>query len=438
MTTIPQLAAVMQAVLDDFPQTVARSSGFTRRVSKFSATAFVQACVFGWLSNPQATLENLAQTALTLDVPISPQGLDARFTPAAAKLLQEVLAATIRQVVLAEPVVIPLLQRFSAVYLLDSSVITLPDELLQQWAGCGGDGAISALKLVVRLDLARGELNGPELQPGRLHDAKSELALASLPAGALRIADLGFFSLPMMAMIAKQGGYWLSRLHASPDVYHADGRRLDVGQWLHQQRGEQVELPVILGSKDQLPARLLARRVPAAVAEQRRRRLRLEAQKRGQTPSSKQLAWADWTLYVTNVPPEQLSLEEALVMGRARWQIELLFKTWKSDRRVDEWRSAKPWRIMCEVYAKLIGSVMTHWLIVLGSWSHANRSTRKAGQTIQLQALRLASCIKQTERLAEAISTIQRCLARGCRLNKRSRHPNTYQVLLDTTLFALA
>jgi len=49
-----------------------------------------------------------------------------------------------------------------------------------------------------------------------------------------------------------------------------------------------------------------------------------------------------------------------MVLLKIRWQIELLFKLWKSHGRVDEWRTKKPARIVCEIYAKLIGLVVQH------------------------------------------------------------------------------
>lgn len=42
--------------------------------------------------------------------------------------------------------------------------------------------------------------------------------------------------------------------------------------------------------------------------------------------------------------------------------------------QVDEWRTANPWRALCELYAKLIGVVLQHWLIVLFAWQDAQRS----------------------------------------------------------------
>ena len=53
----------------------------------------------------------------------------------------------------AQDVPIKLLRRFSAVMLQDSSSITLPDELAEQWRGGGGtqEHTAAAVKLHVRL-----------------------------------------------------------------------------------------------------------------------------------------------------------------------------------------------------------------------------------------------------------------------------------------------
>jgi len=147
---------------------------------------------------------------------------------------------------------------------------------------------------------------------------------------------------------------------------------------------------------------------------------------------------ADWTVFITNAPVALLTVEEALVLGRARWQIELLFKLWKSHGRIDESRSQQPWRILCEVYAKLLALVVQHWLLLVGCWRYPDRSLRKAAQTVQKHALHLASSLACEARLAAAITTIQRCLAAGCRINKRKAKPHTYQLLLSITDGGLA
>ena len=89
---------------------------------------------------------------------ITPQGLDQRFTEPAAHLLRACLAAALHRVASSTVAVPPLLARFSAVLILDSTTITLPDVLAAHWSGCGGrvvTGTQAALKCTAALDLCR-------------------------------------------------------------------------------------------------------------------------------------------------------------------------------------------------------------------------------------------------------------------------------------------
>ena len=185
-----------------------------------------------------------------------------------------------------------------------------------------------------------------------------------------------------------------------------------------------MDLAVALGEAHRLPARLLAVRVPQAVAEERRRRVRAVARKKGRMVSARRLALAAWTLLVTNVSSDRWTGRAARMRGRARWQIALLFTLWKSHGRVDESRSLKPWRILCEVYAKLLAMVGQPWLFLVSCWAYPHRSLTKAAQTVQKHALHVASAFGRLPSLVMAITTVKRCLAAGCRMNRRKKHPN--------------
>lgn len=430
MATVPQVARAMQTVLTTVADAAARTTGFVQRASKLTGAVFSQTLVFGWLANPDATLEELTQTAATLGVAISPQGLDQRFTRQAADCLKQVLDAAVQTVITAQAMAVPVLQRFNGVFLQDSSIITLPAALAEVWRGSGGSASPAGLKLQVQLNYVTGALPGLVLQHGRAQDRNAPTQTLPLPEGALRLADLGYFSLTVLADLAAQHVFWLSRLQAGTLVFDAAGRRWDLLALLWAQAADCVDLPVTLGMRHRLAARLLAVRVPQEVADQRRRRLRDDARHKGQTISHARLALADWTVLITNVPAERLSLDEALVLTRVRWQIELLFKLWKDHGHVDQSRSEKPWRILCEVYAKLLAMVVQHWLLLVNCWCRPDRSLRKAAQTVHNHALHLASAFGCTQALEAAIDTLQRCLAVGCRINKRKTILHTYQLLL--------
>jgi len=432
MSSLPQVAQAMRHVLTTVAEEAARATGCVHRQRAFSGPSWVQTLVFGCLGTPQPSLETLAQSAAALGVTVTPQALDQRFTAAGAACLEQVLAAAVTATIAADPVAMPLLARFRGVYVLDSTSIALPAALAAVWPGCGNGAQPTAatVKLGVCLDLLSGALAGPSLAAGRTHDRALAVARTPLPEGALRLTDLGFWTLAGLRELSEAGSFWLSRLQAQVVVFDAAGQRWAVGELLARQERDEVDLPLTLGVRERLPARLLAQRVPADVAEERRRRLHAEGKRRGQTVSQARLALADWTVYVTNVPLSQLSLPEALVLGRARWQIELLFKLWKSHGQLDASRSAQPWRVLCELYATLIAMLIQHWTLLLGCWADPRRSLVKAAQVVRQHARLLALAVPHPRRLPQALRTLCACLAVGGRLNPRRAKPNTYQRLL--------
>src|SRR5437868_6531155 len=135
--TLSHLATTLRTLFTESADRIAQASHFVERTSKLSGATFVQALVFSWLAQPDASYDQLAQTANALGVPISPQGLAERFTPAAAECLKQLLEEAVQQVIRAAPVAIPLLERFNGVYIQDSTVLTLPDALSSLWRGCG-------------------------------------------------------------------------------------------------------------------------------------------------------------------------------------------------------------------------------------------------------------------------------------------------------------
>ena len=434
MTTIPQVAEAMQRVLTTTAQRVAHQTGFVQRDSKLDGALFAQTMVFGCLRRPETKLGDLTQTAASLHLQISNQGIDQRFTPAAAKLLKEVLDAAATEIIAAEPVAIPLLQRFSAVIIQDGSTIALPEELATVWHGCGGsspEAGAAALKIQVRFDLLSGTLQGPLLQDGRAHDQSATLQKVPLHKRALHLNDLGYFSLDAFHDIEAHGGFFLSRLKVQTMLFDTEGQRLDLASFLKAQAGPSLDLPVHMGAQHRLSVRLLAMRVAKSVANERRCKLKAAARRKGQTVSKARLALADWTIFITNVPKELLTLEQALVLARARWQIELLFKLWKQVGRIDEWRSKNPYRILCELYGKLIAMVIQHWLILVGAWAYPDRSLIKAAEMVQGMAFTIALAMAGVIDIILVLTEIGSCLGFASRMNRRKKHPNTYQLLLD-------
>ena len=360
MTSVSQQAEVLQQILEEEAIQLAKETGFIERERAFNGADFAQALILGWLQRADERLEGLVQILERREVSITASGLSQRFTPEAASFLQRLLERCAQVQLQAEAVEVPLLRRFSAVIVEDSSVVMLPAELAEVWQGCGGSSGTSAAaaKLFVRWDVLGGTLEGPRLTDGRHSDHQSPFNEEELPAGGLYLADLGFFSQQRLRRLAqrREGGkrFFVMRLQFGTGLFTRSGHQLELRGILPRREGEAKEMGVLLGKQAQLPVRLIMVRVSEEVATQRRERIREAAQDQGREPSAEVLYLAGWTIVVTNVPRAQLSLPEALVLLRLRWQIERLFRLWKEHGQIDEWRSKKPWRILCEFYGQAV------------------------------------------------------------------------------------
>lgn len=432
MGTIPQVAAALQWVLTVVADEAARQTGFVVRRRQVSGASFVQALVFGWLAKAEASLNELTQTAGLLGLRISPQGLEQRFTVAAAACVRQVLEAAIGTLIEHPGTAMPeLLARFPAVSVQDSTHLPLPEAWATAWPASGqrpGAPPKAGLKVQVQLELGRGQL-GLVLQAGREPDRTSPQQQTPLPPGSLRLHDLGYFSLAVLARYAAQGVWTLCRFLVNTALFDPAGQRVDLTILLRQQPGPTLALPVQLGSTHHVAGRLLGVRVPQEVADQRRRRLHADARRRGEAVSAARLAVADWTLYFTTAPPERLSLEEALVLARVRWQVELLFKLWKRHGRLDESRSQQPARQLTEVYAKLLVQLVRHWACLAGGWLPPSHSLVKAAHLFEQAAWYLAASLHELSALLTALTRLGAAGATTTHLDHRRRHPSTLQLL---------
>lgn len=387
--------------------------------------------MLGWSEHPDASLSQRSQTAASVGVAIPPQGLDQRFDQEAASFLRPLLEEAAHLRISAHPRALPILARFSVVQIQDSTTIGLPDRLATLWRGCGDapGGHRAALTIRVGLDLVSGALPALLLASARIPDQRLATSPLTLPPGALAIADLGFFAVARRAAIAQRGAYFLNRFLTSTAVADGNGPRLVLEEWLGKETAWQVERPVQIGAHERRECRLLAVRVDQEIADQRRRRLTAEATRKGRTLSPRSLAVADWAILVPNAPPEKRARDEAFVLVRVRGQIELLCKLGKTHATVDEWRTSTEWRILWEVYAKLLGILRQPWLLVTGCWDDPDRSLVKAAATVRDHVLLIIDALRGKLDLVTVLTLRQETLAPSPKLERRAKRPATFQLL---------
>jgi hypothetical protein len=432
MILLSDLATTLQTLLTDEAEAAARETGWVRRCRQFNGATLVQTLVLGWLHQPHATVDGLADLAADLSVDVTPQAIDKRFTPTGTQCLARVLTHALHHVFAAAPLAVDLLQRFDGVYLYDATTLALPRSLVKQFPGSGRDSngqRPAAMKCQVELELNRGALDF-QIEPARQADVSSELVRRPLPVGALRLADRGYLDLTRLADDTAAGVFWISRLQSSMIVEGA-GRRGTLAAWLRDCPEECVDQDVFVGSTNRLTCRLLARRVPEAVAKRRREKLQSRARKQGRKVSADRLAMCDWNVCISNLPATMLSSAEAWVLLRARWQVELLFKLWKSHGGLSFSHGHRAARVLCEIYAKLIGMVMQHWLLLASAGSPLAWSGTKAARQVRRVVVALGQALGQLAELVGVLERLGRRIRQRCRVQNRRRHPTTIQMLAD-------
>jgi len=460
MSSISQVSDALKRVLTTHAKKLERETEFVQRsTAKLDGPTFSQTIVFGWMDTPEASYPQLRHVAASLGVAVSTQAVEQRFGTESAALLRELLQEAVGEVLYSEASAPELLRRFNGVYVQDGTIISLPPELGDEWRGCGGstpEAGQSSMQVQVRLDLAQGGMQGPWLQEGRAAERSGEAHEAPLPEGCLYNVDAGYFTLAEMRAHGNAGCYWLTAANAGTLLIDERGQCWDLVSFLGAQTGDEVDVQVCLGKRERLPVRLIARRVSAEQAARRRANARrtLESKAKGvQRPNVRthgranakpqrkhtktgkaRLQLLGWTILITNVPQELLSVDEALVLARCRWQIELCWKLWKQVGKVDTWRSAKPYRILTEIYAKLLGCLITHWLTLIECWQAPNRSMVKARHVMQWMAPLLALGVAGVVPLEDMVQRTSHTMASGCTVNARQKRPAAYQLVAHPKL----
>ena len=180
--------------------------------------------------------------------------------------------------------------------------------------------------------------------------------------GSLQINDLGYFSLEKFASWEKNGIYYLSRLSSSVNVYlsEEDNESINLPRYINKTfvNCNVIDLKVFIGANEKLPTRLVIYRLPQEIVSERRRKANAVAKKKGRTPTKEYMEWLEFSFFMTNVPQEVWPPEVIGTIYRIRWQIELIFKNWKSLLNIDILKGTRPERIQCIIYARLLCIVL--------------------------------------------------------------------------------
>ena len=428
-----RLSTIWQMILSELPTKESLASKFVKRQSKMTGERFVQTMVLGSLEQPDASLNDFCKVSADLGVPITAPGLDQRINEEAVLMLQEILQATVEQCRSAGEEEQAVFRSYRAVHILDSTHISLPDSLETVFRGKGGKGPVAGAKLQLSYEYLSGEVCALRLEDGRQPDQKCRLHCQLAECGTLHLFDLGYYDQRVFASLDSKGAYFVSRLHPTASLYweKSDASGFDLVAYLQSLSEDQCEFQAVIGSHVKQKVRVLVQRLPPEEVARRCRRAKKRRRRAGKTASSRLLAMQNWQVYITNVPQQQMDFEQVLLAYRVRWQIELIFKLWKSQAMltsVGNWRRE---RVLCQLYARLIAVLLFHHLTApLRFSANFELSLPKAFQLLQRHALRLIQAIAEDwDKLPAVFERLTQDFIRYASKDKRTHSPSTYRHL---------
>jgi hypothetical protein len=442
-----QIEAITQKLSDYFlaADEIAYQTKFVQRKSPFTGSVFLKAVVFGFLQKPRASLTQLAQQSLLLGVKITPQGIHERINQSAVDFMRGMFLRAFAQFKNGVSLPLAILQQFSAIYLVDSTFKSLPANMAALYPGSGGKASPASLKVQLVFEFLQGNLTQLCIEAGRKADQAYTQYLAVIQTGALILADLGYFCLASLRTIAAKGAYFLMRYHYMTAVFLPNGERIDLVSLLTTQGQTLLDLSVRLGASPntRLACRLISTPVPSAVAEERRRKAKLTSAAHGKTPSEPYLVLLGWSIFLTNTPQTMLSASQVILFYRIRWQIELIFKFWKSYCGLADIPATRPERVLTEFYAKLLVAVVANFLIAPvripeATWSEHELSPFQFQNLLSTFAQRLMLVLSSPLRLRQIIHNLYLATQYFGFKQKRRKKPNICALLAALSIPSLS
>lgn len=379
-------------------QQLAKEHGWSKREGKISPFEFL----YSGLGQGSALELTLNAQASSLSQPVSRQAIDQRYTPQAVEFFKSAFQASLATALTwkTDSAMAQLLQkRFAAVRLFDSTRCPCSDALATIFPASGGGGGEAGVKLLLAYDYGAGQFQPLELLPAKRSDqGLTERVAEQLGPRELGLWDKGFYKAAAFRRVMERGAYFLTPWSHGVAVYVHNQKQqrleaLEVAAALKASTENWVEWTAVqLGQTPETrlgPVRLMAYRLREEQANRRRAHLREKCRTHGRQPTQEALELAGWLILVTNAPTDLLPTAAAGFLYRVRWQVELVFKQFKSVLRLDVLVSQNPARVQCEIWGRLLMAVLTFvW------YQHLNAACLKLHQC-EISFAKVAKLLQQ-------------------------------------------
>lgn len=350
----------------------------------------------------------------THSIEISKQAIDRRFSSGSTCFVKELLKETISSQVNTE-IEPDELHMFKTVRIKDSTTFDIHPSLADVFEGFGkGGGKCSKAGVSIQFeyDIKSGNVLDIDLQAAVSKDATDAISKKEdINEKDLIIRDLGYYSDVMIEHFIQRSAFFVSKLYHNVSVrLNQEDEKIDFNALYRQMTAKEVtclDLNVYIGKKKR-PVRLIAQLVPEQVYQKRIIQRNKENKSMGYTTSDEFKSRARFNLHICNIASSDCSPETILKLYRIRWQIELVFKIWKSIMHIDIFPKMKKERFLTSLYLKLLW-VFINWHIISSCRNLFYQTKKrllsifKSFQTLKEANIELRKAILKQKNLLESI-----------------------------------
>lgn len=337
--------------------------GFVKRNDgKLIPATFVRAFTVGLWTCQKVTLPQIVQICedIQAGLTITRQALHQRLKPGAVLLKELFIIAMDYSINHTFSIHSGgVFSQFKNIYICDATYLTLPAKLKAFFRGNGGKSKVeSSLKIQTTFNVTTRSFTDIQIHEGiESDDSYLENLLGILKVNDLIIHDLGYFNKDFFREVNNKGAYYVSRIQNRTAFYPSlelrHDRPMPVEKIFDESKGF-IDIRICIGQKKKtrLSVRLIAIKLPPDVVNQRLRRANINS--RGRTLSKNEKTLLSWNIVITNAEADKLPPEKALELYKIRWQIEIIFKSWKSYLGLRNIAHGGKYQVECLLYGRLI------------------------------------------------------------------------------------
>jgi hypothetical protein len=340
-----------------------------QRESKLKPEEFIDMLIFSSFDHSQVSLQELCNDlAQQHQKSLTKAGLQKRFNPNSLKFMKAVLAEQITSKMNLSPAA-DKWEPFSRVLIADSCKFSLPARYKENYPGYKSFGNVSSImNLQYAFDLKGGDWENLEFTKATQNDqSHSSKRLDHINKNELHIRDLGFVTMKYLAKVVSEKAFFLNRLHPQwKPVQQSSGKEIDwtaLYKKMQDNRDSHFETMVNIGKgENAFCCRLIAVPVPEPVWAERIRKAKKKAESQKVNLSDEYKSRCRFSIFITNTEEKTLKTADVVQLYHLRWQIELVFKSWKSLLGIHKIKAVKAERLECQLLARFIW-ILLNWKI---------------------------------------------------------------------------